>query len=164
MGKIQLSENQFNDFILNIVKESVEHFLDKWEYDNHDAGQQRLMNNYDGEAIDEMDSTIERYGWEIAPIMKTVVRNGKEYTAYICIPKEGAQRIGDWAYVAGDLNMIANKYGMVVEHGRYKGIVTNTPEMEEKPKKVKRGMEPEATADKSGAHFFIIKPRSESNF
>lgn len=159
-----LNEKDFTNMLHKMVKESVEHFLDKWGYTSPDAGQEKLMQNYESEVIDEMDATIERYGWEISPIFKTVNRGEKKYTAYICIPREGATRVGDWAYVAGDLNMIASKHGMTIEHGRYKGIVSNKPEVEEKPKKLKRGVEPEAEVDKSGAHFFIIKPRSESNY
>ena len=161
MMNMKLNEKKLNDLIYRIVKESAEHFMDKWGYDSQ--GQKKIMKPYEGDLIDEIDGTIEKMGWEIVPIYKEVTRGAKKYTAYICQPNPDAPRIVEWAYVAAHLNTLASKYNMVVEHGKYKGILTNVPEEEAKPKRIKRGAEPAAEADKSGVHFFIIKPRSESN-
>lgn len=159
---MKLNEKKLNDLIYQMVKESAEHFIDKWGYDNQ--GQKKMMGPYEGDLIDELDEVIEKMGWEIVPMYKEVTRGTKKYTAYICQPNSGGRRVADWAYVAAHLNTIANKYSMVVEHGKYKGILTNVPEEESKPKRIKRGAEPAAEDDKTGIHFFIIKPRSESNF
>ena len=161
---MNINEAKIKKYIHRIVKESVEDFLNKWEYPNTDRSQQKLMDNFSNSLLEEMNSRIEKYGWEIVPMFKEVTKGGNKYTAYICIPNANALRVADWAYVAGDLNLIASKENMVVEHGKYKGIITNKPEQEEKPKKIKRGSEPAAEVDKTGAHFFIIRPRSENKF
>lgn len=163
MGVFRLTESEFTNLIETMIKEGVEHFLNKWGYPDRGEETAKVYEPWDDDILVEMDKIIEKFGWQISPMAKPVEKNGKKYNAYICIPNEDAPRIGDWAYVAGELNMIAGKHGMVVEQGRYKNIANNRPE-EEKPKKIKRGMQPEAESDKTGAHYFIIKPRSESNF
>lgn len=157
---VKLNESEFNNIIYKMVQESVEHFKTKWGYP--DLG--KTYDPWDNDIIDEMDVVVEKYGWQMSPMTKPIDRNGRKYTAYICVPNDNAPRIGDWGYVAADLNNIANKHGMVVEQGKYKNIISNKPEDEAKPKKSKKSMQPEADVDKSGAHYFIIKPRSESNF
>lgn len=158
---MNLNEKKLNDLVYRMVNESVKHFIDKWGYNNQ--GQEKMMSPYEGEVIDELDSVVEHFGWEIVPMYKEVTRGSKKYIAYICQPNSDGKRVADWAYLAANLNTTAQKYGMVVEHGKYKGILTNVPENEPKPKRIKRGAEPAAEDDKTGIHFFIIKPRSESN-
>ena len=160
---LKLTESQFRKMISNMITETVEHFRNKWGYPDLGNVVGNIYDPWDNELIDKLNVVIEKYGWEISPMSKTIERRGKQYYAYICIPNETAPKVGDWGYVAADLNTIANQHGMVIEQGRYKGIVNNKPE--EKPvKKMKRGVEPEATPDKKGVHYFIIKPRSEGNF
>lgn len=158
---VRLSESQFKNMLTNMIQETVDRFRDKWGYSDLGSITKKTYEPWEGEVIDEMDDAITRYGWELSPMVKHVERNGKMLNAYICNPSPTATRIGDWGMLAGQLNMIAGKYGMTVEQGKYKGILTNKHEEEEpkRTRKIKRGSEPEAESDKSGAHYFIIKPR-----
>lgn len=163
---IRLTESEFNKKMCEMIDETVSHFLDKWKYTSKDPSMDRAMKPFDSELIDEIDVCLERYGWVISPITKNIEKNGKTYRAYICLPNDEGKRIGDWGMAAADLNMIANKHGMGIEQGKYKNLVANQTEDNEpkRAKKIKRNSEPEATSDKSGAHYFIIKPRSELNY
>ena len=75
---LKLTESQFRKMISNMITETVEHFRNKWGYPDLGNVVGNIYDPWDNELIDKLNVVIEKYGWEISPMSKTIERKGKQ--------------------------------------------------------------------------------------
>lgn len=181
MAKKIMTESVLMKAMVKAVSENVEYFRNKWGYHADDPSYDKSFEPYSNDLIQDFDSIIKRYGWELSPMTEKVKffdktdkgpEKGKEdsdyiyrnkiYTVYFVMPNPDAPRTADWEYVMADMQQMATSKGLIIKYGRRNSIknkkldVTQPPLKKEKPMVDKQN-------PKEGMFYFILMPKDEAN-